>query len=78
MINEVRPSLEILANGLDALDWSVLSDQERKCPQGVHSQELGSKTGIGFGIGNVLHRGRRWHKRGEKCIRIQGKYVEKS
>jgi hypothetical protein len=51
---EVRPGLEILANGLDALDGPVLSDQERKCPQGVHSQELGSKTGIGFGIGSEL------------------------
>jgi hypothetical protein len=43
MITEVRSGLEILANGLDALDGSVLSDQERKCPQGVHSQELGSE-----------------------------------
>jgi hypothetical protein len=54
MISEVRSGLEILANGLDALDGSVFRDQERKGPQGVHSQELRSKTGIGFGIGSEL------------------------
>ncbi len=54
MVSEVRSGLKILANGLDALDGPVLSDQERKCPQRVHSQELRSKTGIGFGIGSEL------------------------